>query len=137
MYSYILQLLISYVRVTQRFNLLQRKALYKYMIRMQWFAVSNKIIYIYVWTSFDLIRDRPTYEWFPRFDWVPYNTHSAIVTKLGGYISSRLERRLARFLFGLINHDNAVGKYITKFKLSSPHSTLVDNYKYLLYKLYI
>ena len=65
---------------------------------------------------------------------VPYRTHNDIINKLGGDIISRLDRRLARFLFSLINHDNTVVEYITKFKLSCPRSTLAENYKYLLYK---
>ena len=63
---------------------------------------------------------------------VPYRTHNELVAKLGRYIISRLDRRLAIFVFGLINHDNTVVKYITKFKLKCPHSTLAENY--LLYK---
>ena len=35
-----------------------------------------------------------------------YRTHNDIIAKLGRYIVSRLDRRLARFLFSLINHDN-------------------------------
>ena len=45
---------------------------------------------------------------------VSYRTHNDIVTKFGGDIISRIDRRLARFLFSLINHDNTVVKYITK-----------------------
>ena len=45
----------------------------------------------------------------------------------GGDIISRLDRRLTRFLFSLINHDNTVVKYITKFRC--PRSTLAENYK--------
>ena len=62
------------------------------------------------------------------------STHNDIVTKLGGDIVSRLDRRLASFLFSLINHNNIVVKYITKVTLSCPRLTLAENYKHLLYK---
>ena len=42
---------------------------------------------------------------------VPYCIHNDIVTKLDGDIVFKLDRELARFLFGLIYHDNAVNKY--------------------------
>ena len=45
---------------------------------------------------------------------VPYRPHNDIVTKL------RLNRRLARFLFNVINHDNTVC------------SILAENYKYYI-----
>ena len=59
-----------------------------------------------------------------------YRTRNDSVAKLGGYILSRLDRRLARFLFSLINHNNTVVKYKTKFKPNCQRSTLAGNYKY-------
>ena len=59
---------------------------------------------------------------------VPYRTHNDIVIKRGGYIVSRLDRRMAKFLFNLINHDNTVVQNITKFKLGCPRSTLAEKY---------
>ena len=50
------------------------------------------------------------------------------------YIVSRLNRRLAKFLLSLINHDNLVVRNITRFKFDYPISTSAENYKYLLYK---
>ena len=50
--------------------------------------------------------------------------HITMTLLLKGDIVSTLDRRLARFVFSLINHDNAVVKYITKLKLSCPLSTL-------------
>ena len=49
---------------------------------------------------------------------VPYRTHNDIVTRLEGGIVPRINRRLAMFLFSLINHDNTVVKHKTNFKLS-------------------
>ena len=50
-----------------------------------------------------------------------------------GDIVSRLDRRMAKFLFTLINHDNLVPN-MTKFKLGCPDQVLTENYKYLLFK---
>ena len=65
---------------------------------------------------------------------VPYTTHNDIVIKLGGDIVSILDRRMLKFLFNLINHDNLVVQNITKFKLGCPRSTLTENCNYLLDK---
>ena len=40
-------------------------------------------------------------------------------------------------MFILINHDDIVVKYITKFELRCPGSTVADYYMYLLYKYII
>ena len=83
--------------------------------------------------------DSPTspYKWrLWRIFRVPYRirTHNNIVIKLRGDIVSRLDRRLAKCLLSLINHDNyeLCVRNITRFKLDCPRSTLVE--KYLLYR---
>ena len=65
---------------------------------------------------------------------VPHRTHNGIVIKLGRDIVSRLDRRMAKFLINLINHDNPAVQNINRFKHGCHRSTLADNYKYLLYK---
>ena len=62
-----------------------------------------------------------------RISRAPYRTYNDIVIKLGGNTVSRLDRRLAKFLFSLINHDNPVVQNKTKFKLGCPRTTLAEN----------
>ena len=64
---------------------------------------------------------------------VPYGSHNDIAIKLGGEILSKVDRRMAKVLFNLINHDNRVVHNKTIFKLGCPRSTLAENSKYLLY----
>ena len=54
--------------------------------------------------------------------------------KLGWDIETMLDRRLAKFVFTMINNNNDVVKSITRFKLFSPSSVLAEHYRYLLYK---
>ena len=61
---------------------------------------------------------------------LPKRTHNFITMKL--YIETRLDRRLAKFVFTMINNNNDVVKSITRFKLFSPSSVLAENYRYLL-----
>ena len=65
---------------------------------------------------------------------LPNRTHNFIIMKLrGGGIETRLDRRLAKCLFTMLNNNNDVVKSITRFKLFSNSSVLAENYRYLLY----
>ncbi len=66
---------------------------------------------------------------------LPPRTHNYIVSKLGGCIITRLERRLCKFIYNLIHCDNVTVRQIAKYKLNlCPRSTISQNYRYLCFK---
>ena len=61
--------------------------------------------------------------------------HNAIVSNIGNCVIAHLDRRLCKFIYNLLHNYNLVVKQITWYKmLSSPRSTLADNYRYLCSK---
>ena len=51
---------------------------------------------------------------------IAFLMNNDIVIKLEGDIVSRLDCRMAKFSFNLINHNNPIVQNITKFKLVCP-----------------
>lgn len=65
---------------------------------------------------------------------LPYRAHNYLVSYLGDCIITRLDRRLCKYVYKLINSENMIVQSVVKCKLISSTSILAENYRYLCYK---
>ena len=65
---------------------------------------------------------------------LPSRTHNYIICGITECISIKLDRRLAKFIFSMINSENNTVKSMTHFFLGIESSTLAENYRYIMYE---
>ena len=66
-----------------------------------------------------------------------YRTHIYIINNLVESITIKLDRRLAKFVYSLLNSDNKFVTQLVGHKMFSSGSIVAENHRYLSYKYYI